>query len=39
MDKLTYFKGDMQDADAIMAAATDTEIIYHPAANYDLRQE
>ena len=35
--ELTYFKGDMQDADAIMAAAADTEIIYHLAANYDLR--
>ena len=35
--ELTFSKGDMQDPDAIMAAAADTEIIYHLAANYDLR--
>ena len=35
--ELTYCKGDMQDPDAIMAAAVDTAIIYHLAANYDLR--
>ncbi len=35
--ELTYCKGDMQDAESIMAAAAGTEIIYHLAANYDLR--
>lgn len=34
---LTYHKGDMQDAESIMKAAEGCDLIYHLAANYDLR--
>ena len=35
--ELTYQKGDMQDAASILSAAEGCELIYHLAANYDLR--
>ena len=35
--ELTYHKGDMRHAASIMQAAEGCDLIYHLAANYDLR--